>query len=213
MKKSSLNELTAKLKQTLLQPLPGEKAHQEMVPVIRRSESQQAQKGGTHRQSAVMVLFYLKNDKPFFVLVKRSVYDGVHSGQISLPGGQVEKSDTDYAATALRETHEEIGIDPEKVQLIGRLSAMYIPPSNFDVYPFVGFYPDAPHFKIDPVEINRLMEIDLETFLNQDCKTDKDILHRTGVRVKVPCFYLNEEVVWGATAMILNELQILLSAL
>ena len=144
-----------------------------MVPVTRQSESQQAQKGGPHRLSAVMVLFYLKNDKPFFVLVKRSVYDGVHSGQISLPGGQVEKSDTDYAATALRETHEEIGIDPEKVHIIGRLSAMYIPPSNFDVYPFVGYYPGVPHFKIDTVEIHQLMEIDLETFLNPDCKMNE----------------------------------------
>ena len=213
MKKSSGNQLTAKLKQAFLQPLPGEKAHLEMVPVTRQSEAQQAPKGGGHRLSAVMVLFYLKNDKSFFVLVKRSVYDGVHSGQISLPGGQVEKSDTDYAATALRETHEEIGIDPEKVQILGRLSAMYIPPSNFDVYPFVGFYPGVPHFKIDPVEINQLMEIDLETFLNPECKTEKYILHRSGVRVKVPCFYLNEEVVWGATAMILNELRILLSTL
>lgn len=202
-----------KLRKALNKPLPGEVAHLEMVPLTRQQEVKKAINEGVHRLSAVLVLFYMRQQKYYFALVKRSVYDGVHSGQISLPGGQVEKTDADYAATALRETFEEVGIDAKKVQMLGSLSPIYIPPSNFDVYPFVGALTEEPHFAIDPVEINRLIEVDLDEFLSPACKTEKQIRHRTGMRVKVPCFYLQGEVVWGATAMILNELRLVLTRL
>jgi len=98
-------------------------------------------------------------------------------------------------------------VEARKIKLLGQLTSMYIPPSNFDVYPFVGYITDKPEFRIDPVEIDHLMEIKLDDFLNPVCKTEKLIHHRTGIEVMVPCFYLQGEVVWGATAMMLNELR------
>ncbi len=206
MSKLSFEKFITGIGQELSKPLPGTRAQWEMVPSTRTTDARMDSKEG-RRLSAVMVLFYPKRDSIYFALVKRVVYNGVHSGQISLPGGQFEDSDQDFAATALRETQEEIGIDSKNIKLLGRLTSMYIPPSNFDVYPFVGYVTDNPVFHIDPVEIDHLMEIELDDFMNPACKTEKQIHHRTGIDVSVPCFYLHDEVVWGATAMILNELR------
>jgi len=195
------------LQDELSRKLPGQPAHLEMFPVTRSIALSKTNGDKSPKPSAVLVLFFPKNDRVKFALVKRANYPGVHSGQIALPGGQYELTDQDVASTALRETKEEIGIDPKKVQLLGGLTPLYIPPSNFDVFPFVGSYPENQPFKIDAVEIDQILEIDLDDLMKAVNKTNKIIQHRTGIQISVPCFYLNGEIVWGATAMILNELR------
>ncbi len=207
MNKLSLDRFVAAMQKELSGTLPGTLAQMEMVPATRRSDASKHSATEARRQSAVLVLFYKRGWKTCFPLVKRVIYNGVHSGQISLPGGQYEETDRDFSMTALRETEEEIGVETGKIKLLGELSPIYIPPSNFDVHPFVGYVSEEPEFHIDPVEIDSLLEIELDTFMDPACKTEKMIHHRTGVEVTVPCFYLQDEIVWGATAMILNELR------
>ncbi len=206
MNELSFDTFITGIGQELAKPLPGIQAQMEMMPSTRPPAEKNDEKKN-RRLSAVMVLFYPNNGSVYFTLVKRVLYNGVHSGQISLPGGQFEEADRDFAITALRETQEEIGVYSKKIKLLGHLTSLYIPPSNFDVYPFVGYLAKPQIFHIDPVEIDHLIEIDLRDFLNPVSKTEKIIHHRTGINVSVPCFYLNNEIVWGATAMVLNELR------
>ncbi|GMT44797.1 MAG: coenzyme A pyrophosphatase [bacterium] len=187
-------------------PLPGETAQMAMAPLTRKEALSEYPDLEKAKPSAVLVLFYPDHQQVRFVLIRRATYNGIHSGQIAFPGGQYEPADPDLKTTALREAKEEVGIDPKQVQIIGRLTKMYIPPSHFDVYPFVGFVTKKPDFKVDDTETKEVVEVKLEDFLNPACQTVKTIHHRTGKDVEVPCFYLNNKIVWGATAMILSEL-------
>jgi 8-oxo-dGTP pyrophosphatase MutT (NUDIX family) len=187
-------------------PLPGETAQMAMVPLTRKEALSEYPDLDKIKLSAVLVLFYHDQQQVKFVLIKRATYNGIHSGQIAFPGGQYEPTDPNLKTTALREAKEEVGINPEQVQILGELTKMYIPPSHFDVYPFVGFVTEKPDFKVDNTETKEVVEVKLEDFLNPASKTVKTIHHRTGKDVEVPCFYLNNKIVWGATAMILSEL-------
>ena len=187
-------------------PLPGEKAQMAMAPLTRKEALSEYSDLDKIKPSAVLVLFYYDRQQVKFVLIKRATYNGIHSGQIAFPGGQYEPTDPDLKTTALREAKEEVGINPEQVQILGELTKMYIPPSHFDVYPFVGFVRERPDFKVDNTETKEVVEVKLEDFLNPANQTVKTIHHLTGRDIEVPCFYLNNKIVWGATAMILSEL-------
>lgn len=189
----------------LSKKIPGALAHEKMVPPTRRESIRTPFPVNNVKYSAVLLLLYPSTDSLNFALIKRAQYNGVHSGQIALPGGQMEDSDKDLEYTALRESEEEIGIDMSKVRIAGKLSEIYIPPSNFRVQPFVGFYAEKPVFKADGIETMLTIEVNLNDFVNPDLQTEKIVHRRNGEKVKVPCFYLNNEIVWGATAMILSE--------
>ncbi|MBN2615181.1 MAG: CoA pyrophosphatase [Bacteroidales bacterium] len=207
---NDLRIFSEKLQKILSNPLPGLSAQSLMIPPTRRKQIEAYDQISDVKLSAVLVLFYANGENLRFVLIKRAQYEGVHSGQIALPGGQYEPKDLDLKQTALRETGEEIGIDSEKVQVLGSLSPMYIPPSHFKVFPFVGIYPEKPFFHADGTETTQIIEVDVNDFLNPECQTEKKVLTRSGDRVPVPCFYLYDHIVWGATAMILSELLYLL---
>ncbi|MFN0037002.1 MAG: NUDIX hydrolase [Saprospiraceae bacterium] len=129
-----------------------------------------------------------------------------HSGQISFPGGRHDAGDGTFARTALREAQEEIGIAPEQVEMLGVLTDLYIPVSNFSVYPFVGFLREPPSFKLQPGEVEQVFAPTLAHFQDPSARTTVDVLVGQEFLVKeVPCFMLETRPVWGATAMILSE--------
>lgn len=140
----------------------------------------------------------------WLTLIKRPDYEGVHAGQICLPGGRRESAET-LEQTALRETHEEIGVDPGQVTLIGRLSPFYVPPSNHQVYPFVGYAMDRPQFQPCATEVAELIEQPLAALLDPaNRRQEVRDLKRWG-RTQVPYFAMGTHKVWGATAMMLSE--------
>lgn len=164
------------------------------------------------RESSVLILLYPGAANPesaMIVLMLRSEYGGVHSGQISLPGGKSEPGDKDRAATALREAQEEIGIEPSNVHLLGSLTDLYIPPSNFLVTPILGYQNTAPSFKADPSEVAEIIEIPLAELLNEANVCLRKMKLSVGISLKVPAFCIDGHIIWGATAMILSEFKAL----
>ncbi len=193
---------------SLSEKLKGERtgtaAHLKLMPESRKAELQ-AQPKRLPRKSAVLLLFFPLYDRPHFVLIKRAIDGGVHSHQMALPGGQYETKDYTLKQTALRESFEEIGVPMNKIKVIGSLTKLYIPPSNFNVYPFVGYLLKHPLFKPNE-EVEKILEVDIAHLLHPETLQTKKLLLPTGKEINVPCYYLDNEIVWGATAMILSEL-------
>lgn len=205
-----LDHFINQIKTRLADKLPGEHAQRLMMPVestrarfdLNRPD---AKKGG------VLILFYAKTNSIFIPLTQRHDYGGTHGGQVSLPGGKMEDQDSSIIDTALRETHEEIGIHTNKIKVLGQLSDLYIPPSNFQVTPVVGYIDEHPSFDIDTYEVKELIEAPLTDLMDFERKKKKDIEVRGGYRINAPYFDIQGRVVWGATAMILSELHQIIS--
>ena len=145
-------------------------------------------------------------------LILRPTYEGVHSGQIALPGGKIEKYDKDYKAAALRETWEEIGVKPNIIRMLKELTKVYIPPSNFWVHPFLGFTEEIPVFVRQEDEVEKIIEVSIESLLHETNIISEKLSTSYAKNIEVPSFKLNGYVVWGATAMMLNELKMLLKS-
>lgn len=201
----NIKELVWQLATRLTQRLPGEEEQFRMAPPGRRNHLKVREIDTNPREGGVLILLYPKKNKVYFPLMLRTEYPGVHSGQVSLPGGKMEKKDNDLKATALRETKEEFGIFPQKITILGSLTKLYIPPSNFLVSPFVGYTGNSPEFSPDPEEVQKLIEISLDNIAGKTKIKRKKIRLANGKKVKTPYFELNGYTVWGATAMILSE--------
>jgi len=182
--------------------LPGMDAQLNMAPETRKVELRKKADTDT-RHSAVLMLFFPKNEQVHLVMIKRAADNSVHSNQIAFPGGKHEKEDISLMHTALRETHEEIGIHPSEVKILGQLTDLYIPPSNFMVTPFVGMMEKEPVFTPNE-EVERVLVIPLSDLINPKNTTEKTIQTRMGEWI-VPCYTLDGEIVWGASAMMLAE--------
>jgi len=202
-------EVIAGIVKRLAEPLPGRDSQNKMAS-LRRISALAVNRVKKPIKSSVLILLYPFYDEAGFVVILRPDYGGVHSGQISLPGGKFEDDDLSLSYTALRETKEEIGAKPEDIQILGQLTDLYIPPSNFIVTPFIGVTPLRPKFVADPTEVAKIIEIRLSELLNKDNMTMRSIKLPLGIRMKVPCWVINQEIIWGATAMILSEFQELL---
>lgn len=157
------------------------------------------------RESAVLMLLYPMDGELHLPLILRNVYPGVHSGQIGLPGGRVEEFDTELVDTALRETEEEVGVPRAEIQVLGRLSQLYIPPSNFLVHPFIGYSTSRPNFVPDHTEVQQVIETRLNDFLDEKNIDETVVEVGGGMKMKVPRFLINGHTVWGATAMMMAE--------
>ena len=201
-----LRLLTGDLEDKLRQKLPGLKSQMRMATMRRAMRDGKMEIPDDARQAGVLVLFYPKEGKIYLPFILRNEYPGVHSGQVSFPGGGKEESDRDIIETAIRETEEEIGIPGHLVKPIGQLSDLFIPPSNFVVTPIVAYIEEQPTFIPDPSEVQRVLEVSLEELLDPACIQEKTITIFPEVRINVPCFYVDNEVIWGATAMMLSEL-------
>jgi len=193
------------LVEKLSQELPGKFAHTEVAP-SRRIEFDTEELLNA-RESAVLILFYVKQDEPHLVLMQRPTYNGAHSGQVSFPGGKRETLDRDIIHTALREANEEVGIVMDDVDVIGRLSDVYIPVSNFNVSPIVGCVNYYPQFIIDLREVEELIELKLSDLTDVKELTSSNIIMPNKTIIKAPSFRFNDKIIWGATALMLNELR------
>lgn len=195
-------------------PLPAEASQFKMSPPFRVELLKKNREAIKHaKQSAVLVLFYPdNNNQTNLALILRKTYKGVHSAQVGFPGGKVEDSDVNLEFTAIRETHEEIGVLPEHITIIKELTQVYIPPSNFVVQPYLGFSENTPKFILQEEEVDDLLEISLLDFINEANVVSKTVSTSYSVDVEVPAFMLNGHIVWGATAMMLNEVKDLLKA-
>jgi 8-oxo-dGTP pyrophosphatase MutT (NUDIX family) len=196
----------AGLKEKLARPLPGLSSQLKMASVSRIIKDGNLVLPEDVRKAGVLVLFYPCGHDLCIAFIKRAEYPGVHSGQISFPGGGREKHDKDITETALREAEEEIGVDRKLVTTIGNLSDLYIPPSNFLVTPVVGYTQTKPVFIPDPEEVETVLEISFDELVKADSKQEKEISIFPALNIKVPCYYVNGNVIWGATAMIISEL-------
>jgi 8-oxo-dGTP pyrophosphatase MutT (NUDIX family) len=201
-----MQAFATRLRHRLGLPLPGPEAQFRMASSFRLDPKLFGHQRADVRQSAVLIAIYPFGDVPSTVLIKRPDYDGAHSGQVSFPGGRVEDIDPDLEATALREAHEEVGIHPDGVEVIGRLTELYIPASNFMVHPFVGLMSERPALTPDVREVKEMLEVPLAHFLRPDIVAETEIPLRNGYRLKAPYFDVKGHVVWGATAMMLSEL-------
>jgi 8-oxo-dGTP pyrophosphatase MutT (NUDIX family) len=191
-------------------PLPGQEAQLKMSSNIRLRELMNFSTPEEAVPSSVLALLYPVDGKPWMVFIQRPTYEGVHSGQIAFPGGKAEPGDQGPAGTALRESYEEVGVDPAQVHLLGRLTDLYIPPSNFIVSPFVGYCRERPSFVTDPSEVERIVEVPFRMILSDKCIEVKKFVVRNDLEIEAPAFVVMGNVIWGATAMILSELRELL---
>lgn len=183
-------------------------AHAKMAPLERVSflkEMSYADKNP--REAAVLMLLYPKSAQTHLALIVRNSYPGVHSSQIGFPGGKVEIEDIDLAHTALRETHEEVGIPSHKITIIRPFSKIYIPPSNFLVSPFLGISHEELSFIPDNNEVKHVLEFPLTTFLDDKTITKVKMTTSYAIDIEVPAFMVEKYVVWGATAMMMSELK------
>jgi len=202
----ALLTLVNHLKKRLAEPLPGIDAQMKMAGMRRIIRQGKMHFPSNVKKAGVLILFFPDNDDIKLVFIRRNEYKGAHGGQISFPGGRHEPEDPDIVATALRETEEEIGIYRSNVIFLGLLTDLYIPPSHFLVTPVVGYITERPVFHPDPEEVKGILEVSLKDILSEEAQQVKRITIFSGIRWKVPCFYVHETVIWGATAMILNEL-------
>lgn len=190
--------------------LGGLAAQFKLAPELRLQFSEDKIKAKNPRKAAVLALFYPnKQNKTTFLLTERARYKGTHSAQISFPGGKYDKEDINLQATAIRETFEEVGVKPNKINVIRELTSVYIPPSNFLATPFLSFTEKQPVFAKN-YEVENTIEVQLEDLLDEASLTTKAVQTSYMGKTEVPCFRLNNCIVWGATAMMLSEIKELL---
>lgn len=206
----TFHELCRRLKERLMRPLPGEHAHN----MFRAQPVGDVRPLFDHkhppRPGGVLILLYDDSGVIKFPLIKRPDYAGAHGGQVSLPGGKAEPGE-DAVQTALRECEEEIGVRREEITVLGKLSDFYVIPSNYVVTPIIACIPGRPVFRPDPFEVSRILEAHLDDVIPDHAIKQKEILAAGKYRMMAPHFEIENEIVWGATAMMLNEFRLVLS--
>lgn len=203
---SVFSEFVHRIQQQLQQPLPGIVAQQKMASSLSKNRQWQFKHEQTARQAATLLLLYEKPGGIICTALMQRTKDGyAHGGQISFPGGRKDPNDADHFATALRETEEEFGVPRESVQVLGKLTDLYIPASNNMIFPVVGCLHTEAVFAPNKAEVEQVIEVPL-SYLQQS-----DIVKQTVLRpyldldLDVPYFDVYGHIVWGATAMLLSE--------
>jgi 8-oxo-dGTP pyrophosphatase MutT (NUDIX family) len=201
----SFQKLIAKIQQS---PLIGDEAHFLMAPIERRIPLNNYQSENYKPKiAAVNILFYPKNNQTHVLFIKRTADQSVHSGQIAFPGGKKDAVDSHEKITALRELHEEVGILNHQIEVIHQLTPLYIPPSNFEVYPFVSYAQNPLYFKLQKQEVADILEIPLAYLLSDEAIDEITLNTSYAKEIKCPVFKWHDHVIWGATAMIFSEIR------
>ena len=195
-------EFIKKIETSLGSKLPGSKAH-DIMRVSPRSPVSIERMTKFPVASSVLILLFEENNSFNFILTLKSTKVETHKGQISLPGGVQEKNES-LKETALRETKEEIGALPKTIEIIGELSYVNIPFSGYKVHPYVRWASAPPKLIPDAHEVERIIIVPVNELIDEKNQTQKKTILR-GMPVTMPYFSLKEEIVWGATSMILSE--------
>jgi 8-oxo-dGTP pyrophosphatase MutT (NUDIX family) len=203
-------EFKGLLQARLQQTLPGYEAQRKMMSVLRPDASQAPE---TARQSGVLLLLYPTSADIKLVLIERSNDGGVHSGQLAFPGGKKEEMDIDIIATALREANEEISLKQEQISVLGTLSSLYIPVSNFVVNPVVAICDEEPTLVASDYEVADILRLSINKIFRK--KEMVQVLASGGnLNIRTIAYILDDgKFIWGATAMILSELETMLAVL
>jgi 8-oxo-dGTP pyrophosphatase MutT (NUDIX family) len=192
------------VRERLLKDLPGSEVQNRMAPSFRVGFPFRKHPNSATRQSAVLICIYPEQFEAATILIKRSTYNGPHSGQVSFPGGKYDETDESLVQTALREAQEEVGIAPSDLEVIGCLTPLFIPVTNMQVLPVVGVMLNPPtlHPNLQEVEYPILAKLsDFKNPQNSSVKT----LRVLGFPISAPYYSIGGEHVWGATAMIISE--------
>ncbi|PKQ61455.1 hypothetical protein BZG02_16000 [Labilibaculum filiforme] len=200
-----LDQFTSILNNQLNIGLPGFDAQNIMSPSI-RDHALKTSDPSLARDSSVLLLFYPNNGQLYIPFMKRTTGNTNHSGQISLPGGKYEESDENRTITAIRETNEELGVDCDQIKILGFLTELYIPVSNFMVLPVLGYCEKRPDFKLSEFEVEEIIEMPISQLLAKENIANFSFT-KNGFEIHAPYFQAKEHKIWGATAMILSELR------
>jgi len=192
------------LKEALRGELSGLEAHQKMLPPGRRLKTHDHELASV-KPSSVLLLLFPEGEQIYICLIKRPSTMRHHPGQISFPGGKVEKEDHSAEMAALREAKEEVGIDPSLIQILGKLSELYVEVSKFSIQPFLAWSDQKPEFLINQSEVEELILFPLTDFVAQETILETELTTVSGL-LRVKYYPFNSEIIWGATAMILSEL-------
>jgi len=192
------------LKHALLGELPGSNAHSKMLPPGRRLKQLEHELSSV-KLSSVLVLLFPDKDKIYTCLTRRPSTMKYHPGQISFPGGKVEKDDASAEMAALREAQEEVGIDPSQIEILGQLSDFYLEISRFSIQPFLAWTDNRPEFTVNTDEVEELILFPVSDFVENEIIQETELQTMTGI-LPIKYFPYNGQVIWGATAMILAEL-------
>lgn len=204
-----MQHFAEKLKAELGKGLPGTEVQWEMASSDRMVRGFPKKRNLDSLEGAVLILLYPIGNKISTVFIQRPVYDGVHSGQISLPGGKKEKADEDLIRTAIREACEETGIKSEIVNIIGTLTPLFIQVSNIEVTPVIAWTPQRPMFYPEKGEVEFLVEAGLEQFNAHPVIKSMPFGNR-GEELSIKCYESGNSIIWGATLMIIHELMVVL---
>lgn len=205
-----MTDFIENLRRRLAADLPGEAAQYRMAPAARSRTAELRAALTRPQQSAVLLYLYPRAAAWRIALMRRTAYDGPHSGQVAIPGGRLEPGET-HEQAALREFAEETGVAVDRAQLLGGLSDLFIPVTGFQVRPFVAHASEGPTFAPDPVEVAAIIEMPLQLLLLEATVGHRDVELSSGVRVRAPYYDVDGHVVWGATAMILSEFRQILT--
>jgi len=197
------------LSDRLKQPLPGSIAHEPLRATPTGLIKPRFEHRSPPKTGSVLILLYEEKGKVMFPLTKRPDYLGTHGGQISFPGGKAEGAET-RVETALREAEEEIGIPASMVEILGTLTEFFVIPSNFLITPVIGYLNEVPDFKPDSKEVKKIIFTAVDDLLRDDAVQTKEIMAGNMFPMSAPHFEIENEIVWGATAMMLNEFRMIL---
>ncbi len=199
------------LKNVLLAELPGSAIHVKMLPPGRRLKTFSHELSSV-KMSSVLVLLYPEGDQLYTCLTRRPTTMKHHPGQISFPGGKVEKDDLSAEMAALRESREEVGIDPSTIEVLGKLSDLYVEVSRFSIQPFLAWADRKPDFIVDYQEVEELILFPVSNFVADETILETELQTVSGL-LSVKYYPFNNQIIWGATAMILAELIELLKSI
>lgn len=198
--KSWLDSLASRLSG----PKPGIISQLKMVPDHRRHEKTYQEIGDSCHKAGVLLLLYPWQGRLHIVLTRRTAKVAQHQAQISFPGGHQDSHES-LLETALREAEEELSVPPSSVHVLGELTPLYVPPSNYCIYPMVAIAVSRPDFRPSPDEVAEVIEVPLDHLLNTK-NVRREVWPLRGLDVSVPFYSFQDHKIWGATAMIMAEL-------